>query len=194
MKMHLSPDQLHEVSWALQYGLHKTRWDSIPAHEQKRLIAEFEVRRQALLSDLRIPEEERRDFRDPSFGLIGPDIDQREARERIAYYGETEQKRSRRASGAKMAINDLLSQSRHFSESQRAAIDARLAAKELPTLRMLEAGFRGVHARILKRGRVRNDEEYYIVAEILSDMDFDISDAERSALEGMHGEYAAKKK
>jgi hypothetical protein len=191
--MHLSADRLYEVSIALNYGLAKARWESLPTPQQIRLIAEFEMRRKELLADRRIPEKERLRFSDPNYDLIGPAIDQREARERKAHYSRPEKERIRGAAGTKVAINDLLSQSRHFTDSERAAIDARLSARKLPSLRSLEVGFKRAHVRILKRGIIRNEEEYYLVQEILADQEFAVTEADRMALEAIVQKYTRER-
>ena len=96
--------------------------------------------------------------------------------------------------GTTQVINDMLSVAKWWSTDTRNAVESAFKAKKLPSLRKLEATLRKKHRRILARGHIKDDDEFYIVAEILSDMDFDISDPERSALEGMSGEYEAKKK
>jgi len=91
-------------------------------------------------------------------------------------------KRSEVVSGMKQGINDTLTTAKWKSVDERAKIDAALVAKGLPSLRKMEAVFKMKHKRILARGHIRNDEEFYIVAEILSDQEFEIVDADRCKL------------
>ena len=72
-------------------------------------------------------------------------------------------------SGLKQAINDLLTMSKHGSVP--ASLDSRLVASGLPRLDEMRAALSRKEAGILKRGIIRNDEEYYIVRETLSDAD-----------------------
>jgi predicted hydrolase (HD superfamily) len=58
----------------------------------------------------------------------------------------------------------------------------------------MEAGLKKKHLRILARGHIKNDEEFYIVAEILSDMEFEISEYDRAKLEQISYAYEARPK
>jgi hypothetical protein len=49
------------------------------------------------------------------------------------------------------------------------------------------------HVRILGHGKIKSDEEFYIVSEILSDLELDISDADRTKLRDISGEYESSR-
>ncbi|MCF3648204.1 hypothetical protein [Synoicihabitans lomoniglobus] len=85
--------------------------------------------------------------------------------------------------GMKQGVNDVLTMARHLPTEARTEIDSALAVKDLPSLRKMEAGLKKKHRTILKRGRIKNEEEFYLVAEILSDLEFDVTDFERTQLE-----------
>jgi hypothetical protein len=84
--------------------------------------------------------------------------------------------------GMKQGINDVLAMAKDWPAEDRKRIDDALVAKGMPSLRKMEARLKKKHQRILARGRIKNDEEFYIVAEILSDSEFDISESDRSKL------------
>jgi len=90
--------------------------------------------------------------------------------------------RSQLISGMKQGINDTLSHARYFPEGERKKIDEALTAKGLPSIRKMDADLKKKHRRILARGHIKNDEEFYIVAEILAHLEFDISEADRRRL------------
>jgi hypothetical protein len=75
-------------------------------------------------------------------------------------------------SGLKQAINDLLAMTRHGSVP--ASFDRRLLAAGLPGIEEMRNALKRKEAGILKRGVIRNDEEYYLVREILNDVDLNI--------------------
>jgi hypothetical protein len=95
---------------------------------------------------------------------------------------KTGRERSDMISGMRQGINDILAMARDSRQEEMARADHALAQKSLPTIRKMAAALGKKHLRILKRGSIKSDEEFYIVAEILSDVDFEISDADRAKL------------
>jgi hypothetical protein len=89
-------------------------------------------------------------------------------------------------------INEELTQACHFSAEMHRAVNRRLAAKGLPSLHELSAKLKKKQHGILKRGRIRTSDEYYIVKEIVCDQASHVSDAEREAFERMLGDYEAR--
>lgn len=92
-------------------------------------------------------------------------------------------------SGLMSGINDLLHMSDSFNYETWRGVNERLVAKGLPSLEKLQVMLRQKHLRILKRGRIRDEEEYYIVQDILADLDFDVTAEQRVALERMAGDF-----
>lgn len=99
--------------------------------------------------------------------------------------------RSELISGMKQGINDILRMLSRCPADLRKRIDDTLAAKGLPSLRAMEDGLKRKHQGILARGQIQNDEEYYIVAGILNDMDFEITETDRRKLEEISAAYGA---
>ncbi len=95
-------------------------------------------------------------------------------------------------SGLKQAINDLITASEHGSVP--ASLDSRLVAAGLPRLDQMRSAMRRKEASILKRGVIRNEEEYYIVREVLSDADTNLRPKTLEKLGRLIGEYEAKRK
>jgi len=93
--------------------------------------------------------------------------------------------RSGIASGVKQGVNDLLHMADMWPLEKYEAVEAALSAKGLLSLERMQATLSRKHIAILKRGVIRNEEEYYIVAEMLSDMSSDLSDAQREQLGAM---------
>lgn len=95
--------------------------------------------------------------------------------------------------GWSLAMNDMLSPVAHFSAEQIRAVDRRLAAKRLPSLRELSGKLNRMRAGILKRGKIRSDAEYYVVKEIVCDTSSDVTEADREKFENLLGVYEARK-
>jgi hypothetical protein len=100
--------------------------------------------------------------------------------------------RSGIASGVKQGVNDLLHMADMWPLEQYEAVETALSAKGLLSLEKMQAALSRKHIAILKRGVIRNEEEYYIVAEMLSDMSSDLTDNQRDQLGAMTVKYEGK--
>ena len=122
-----------------------------------------------------------------SFANARPDprFDSEEWREaEIEYYGL-----SSLLSGTKEAVSDTIQMSVDLKADQVRTLDAALRADGVPTLSEMRVRFSRRWKSILKRGRIRSDPEFRIVAGILADLDCGVSAEERAALEKMSFEY-----
>ena len=95
--------------------------------------------------------------------------------------------------GLAMAINDTLEMLRDLPLNEVAACDAALKARGGYTLSELRHRYSRQYARLIKRGVIRTDEEYYLAQGIVSDVDFPISEGERDALDAMVHSYGMQK-
>ena len=90
-----------------------------------------------------------------------------------------------RLKGIRMAVADVLEMSRDFTREQLTAADAALAAEGAPLLSTMRARIWRKVPRILARGKIRNEVEYYLVIERLNDVGPD-------ALQGAERELAGE--
>ena len=90
-------------------------------------------------------------------------------------------------SGLMQGINDLLSGCSGDFE-----LDRQLKAAGLPDFGEMEEALRGKEKAILRRGRIRNEEELYIVKEVLDGPLDDLSPRKADKLGAMMAEYAKK--
>ena len=95
-------------------------------------------------------------------------------------------------SGLKQAINDLITMSTHGSVPT--SLDRRLVEAGLPRLHEMRAALARKEAGILKRGMIRDDEEYYIVREVLNDADSSLRSKTLEKLGRLLFEYESKEK
>jgi hypothetical protein len=71
--------------------------------------------------------------------------------------------------GVRMAVGDLLEMTRDLTAEQVAKADATLAAEAAPTLSVVRTRFWRKVPKILARGKIRNEVEYYLVIERVND-------------------------
>jgi hypothetical protein len=87
--------------------------------------------------------------------------------------------------GLRQAINDIIESVRPFGEKQIAQIDSELSARKLVTLSELRRRYSTDFARVVKRGKIGNETEYYLVRGIVVDEGTKVTSEERDALSEM---------
>lgn len=98
--------------------------------------------------------------------------------------------------GLGLALGDILEDSWHFSPEQVAEVDRDFAARGVVALSELRRRYSRQFRGVLRRDRIRTEEEYYLVAGILASFTADATDDERRRLDQMVAAYerdAAKK-
>jgi len=102
----------------------------------------------------------------------------------VAEYGK-----SRALDGLKQAVNDtveeLVDQPPDFVEN----LDASLREAGLLTFSEVRRRYASSYKRILKRGSIKNDTEYYLIAGVLADFTNSADDDERSTLGRLVSDY-----
>lgn len=73
--------------------------------------------------------------------------------------------------GARLAVQDLLESSRFFTAAQVREADRRLEASGAETLSAVRRRIWRTIPKLLERGRIRTEAEYYLLIERLNDVD-----------------------
>jgi hypothetical protein len=94
--------------------------------------------------------------------------------------------------GLRQAVNDTVEDLRHqpFEYIQR--LDAALRQHGIVTFSEIRRRYSSSYKRLLKRGNIRNETEYYIITGILADLESGISGEERILIEQLAMEYEKK--
>ncbi len=71
--------------------------------------------------------------------------------------------------GLRQAINDSVEELLHFDHVEVERFDSELRARGIVTLSELRRRYSKGYARIKKRGKIRNDTEYYLMRNVLED-------------------------
>ncbi len=202
--MNLSVEQMRLACFAIQRGLSCAAWEGttprpwweLSVEEQEAHLAVVRAETEKTAAEIAAMNPHVRQFNQQVVDRIDRrKIEEEEAQHRQVWLVEMAQQSGRKGgnkSGFKMALNDTLSMASHFEAAQRLAVQRRLAAAGLPQLELLLAMLRRKHEKIVQRGRVRNEEEYYLVREILSDLDYPISDEARGELGRLAAEFEPK--
>jgi hypothetical protein len=118
---------------------------------------------------------------------ISPDADIHPARtveSIIGTYGK-----SKALAGLRQAVNDTVEETSNWSAEARAALDDALRGAGIMTLSEITRRYAARYKGILKRGKIRNDTEYYLVNGILTDQGSSISDEERQRIQELVDDY-----
>jgi hypothetical protein len=91
--------------------------------------------------------------------------------------------------GLRQAANDTIDMYRHESKEALDILDAALREQNALTFTAVRARYDRAYKRLLKRGRILNDTEYYMVAGVLSDSTVQVSEHERAALARLSAAY-----
>jgi len=202
--MNLSSEQLLDVMLSLMHGMSAAAWEGVTDRpwwelsDQEKTAALGAVRsaHETLIRNMN-PEPGAMDLNQQfldRMNLASVKKEEEQQYEQRQQMLAASASRRGSTSGLKQAINDLLSHSSFWDRSQRLAVERRLAARKLPKLALLEAMLRKKHEKILKRGKIRNDEEYYLAMEILNFMDFPIESDDRQQLSILVGTFESRNK
>jgi hypothetical protein len=71
--------------------------------------------------------------------------------------------------GLRQAINDCVEASLHFDHAEVEKLDSQLRSRSIVTLSELRRRYSKSYAKIVKRGQIKNETEYYLVRNILYD-------------------------
>jgi hypothetical protein len=90
--------------------------------------------------------------------------------------------------GLRQAINDCVERSFHFDQAEVERLDSDLRRRGIITLSELRRRYSKNYAKIIKRGQIKNETEYYLVRNVLFDPTEKTPD-ERKLLEKLISDY-----
>ena len=97
--------------------------------------------------------------------------------------------KSKALDGLKQATNDIVEELGNRPPEFLAQLDATLRDRGIITFSEVRRRYAAAYRRILKRGKILSETEYYLIRGIVSDFPGQASVAERVALEAMLAEY-----
>ena len=92
--------------------------------------------------------------------------------------------------GLRQAINDCMEMSLHFDHAEVEKLDSQLRSSGIITLSELRRRYSKSYAKIMKRGQIKNETEYYLVRNVLYDPT-EKAPEERKLLEELISDYEA---
>jgi hypothetical protein len=89
----------------------------------------------------------------------------------------------------RQAVNDTIEETSNWSSESRTILDEALNAAGIITMPEITRRYASAYKRIVKRGKIRNETEYYLVNGILVDQGSEILDEERMGLQELVDAY-----
>lgn len=97
--------------------------------------------------------------------------------------------RSQALQGARQAANDSVAALRSRPVAEIRLLDTGLQEAGLVTFSEVSRQYGRTYQRILKRGKIADETECYLVAGVLADLTAAVSETERAALRGLYEEF-----
>ena len=93
--------------------------------------------------------------------------------------------------GLHEAISDCMDMSLQFTPMEVAKFDSELRLHDIPSLSELRRRYSRAYARVMKRGRIEDETEYYLLRNVLFDPG-EKAEGEREQLERLIAEFEKK--
>ena len=94
--------------------------------------------------------------------------------------------------GLRQAINDIIEMARRADHKEIEKIDSELKSQNVVTLSELRRRFSADYARIIKRAKINNEVEYYLVINIINDNPESLNKEERDIISKIILEFEEK--
>ena len=91
--------------------------------------------------------------------------------------------------GWRMAVNDCIEMSSHWSTARTMAMDAALRSAGIVTLSEVRRRYSSRLAKILEHGRIRGEVDYYLASAMVADTASNLSAQERASLQALVTEF-----
>lgn len=95
--------------------------------------------------------------------------------------------------GLKEGLRDMLTSLLDLPDNQKEALTKQLKLQELPDFSQLTSLIKNTPQKVLKRGKMKSMDEYYVIKEFLNDQTSDISETDRTQLEKISYDFEQKK-
>ncbi|MGJ5640529.1 hypothetical protein [Formosa sp. S-31] len=91
--------------------------------------------------------------------------------------------------GLKEGLRDTLTGLKELPTDLISEMNKSLIENNYPSINILTSQIRNVPKKVLEKGKIKNLDEYYVIKEVLDDMDYDISESHRAELNKILEEF-----
>ncbi|MBU3821026.1 hypothetical protein KO566_03050 [Flavobacteriaceae bacterium XHP0103] len=91
--------------------------------------------------------------------------------------------------GLKEGLRDSLTWIKEFPIDLRTELDKNLISKKIPSINILTSQINNVPNKVLEKGKIKDLNEYYLIKEVLDDVEYEISGSQRAKLNKIFVEF-----
>ncbi len=91
--------------------------------------------------------------------------------------------------GLREGLRDSLTGLKDLPTDLKTELNNNLIFKNFPSINILTSQIRNVPKKVLTKGKIKNLDEYYIVKEVLNDLEYNITESERVDLNKIFKEF-----
>ncbi|WP_303317965.1 hypothetical protein Q4Q34_18820 [Flavivirga abyssicola] len=91
--------------------------------------------------------------------------------------------------GLREGLRDSLTVLKDVPTDIKTELNSSLISKNFPSINILTSQIRNVPKKVLEKGKIKNLDEYYVIKEVLDDLEYEITESERTDLNKIFGEF-----
>ena len=91
--------------------------------------------------------------------------------------------------GLREGLRDSLTGLKYLPDDIKAELNDNLISENYPSINILTSQIINLPKRVLKKGKIKNLDEYYVIKEVLDDMEYEITDSQRAELNRIFVEF-----
>lgn len=91
--------------------------------------------------------------------------------------------------GLKEGLRDSLTQLKYLTTELKEELNNDLIFKNYPSINILTSQIRNIPKKVLDKEKIKNLDEYYIIKEVLDDVEYEISESQRRNLNKIFFEF-----
>tara|TARA_R110000764_G_scaffold95676_1_gene179543 strand:- start:1151 stop:1618 length:468 start_codon:yes stop_codon:yes gene_type:complete len=84
--------------------------------------------------------------------------------------------------GLSEGLRDSLTGIKYLPKELQAELNNNLIAKKFPSINILTSRIRNLPYKVLEKGKIKNIDEYYVIKEVLLDIEYEITKMQRNEL------------
>src|SRR5690606_28079269 len=91
--------------------------------------------------------------------------------------------------GLREGLRDSLTGLKDLPTDLKTELNNSLISKNFPSINILTSQIRNVPKKVLEKGKIKNLDEYYVIKEVLDDLEYELAESERADLNKIFGDF-----
>jgi len=91
--------------------------------------------------------------------------------------------------GLREGLRDSLTGLKDLPTDLKTELNNNLTLKKFPSLNILTSQIKNTPKKVLEKKKIKNLDEYYVIKEVLSDVEYEITESQRTELSIIFGEF-----